>query len=99
MDIRCHDRCGRSRWQAGACGGGVPWLTDAGTSIVLSAQPGADFHAETALEGVMQFFREDGLPPMLTFENDPRFVGKSLGRDFQIAPCAGCCSAWGSPQT
>src|SRR5215831_751792 len=62
-------------------------FVDAGTSIVLSAQPHADFHAETALEGVMQFCRQYGLPPMLTFDNDPRFVGSSRGRDFPSALC------------
>jgi hypothetical protein len=50
------------------------------------AQPHADFHAETALDAVVSFLRQYGLPPMLTFDRDPRWVGSASGRDFQIAP-------------
>jgi transposase InsO family protein len=60
-------------------------FVDAGTSIVLSAQPHADFHAETALEGVITFLSTSGLPAMLTFDRDPRWVGSSSGRDFPSA--------------
>jgi transposase InsO family protein len=60
-------------------------FVDAGTSILLSAQPHADFHAETALEGVVQFLRQYGRPPLLTFDHDPRWVGSSSGRDFPSA--------------
>lgn len=35
-------------------------FVDAGTSILLSAQAHEDFHAETALEAVIQFLREHG---------------------------------------
>jgi hypothetical protein len=34
---------------------------------------------------VAQFVREHGLPAMLTFDNDPRFVGSASGRDFPSA--------------
>ncbi len=60
-------------------------FVDAGTSIWLYRQVGADFDAETLLEVVAQFFREQGLPAMLTFDNDPRFVGSPSGRDFPSA--------------
>lgn len=36
-------------------------------------------------EAVAQFLREHGLPRMLTFDNDPRFVGSASGRDFPSA--------------
>ena len=36
-------------------------------------------------ETVAQFLREHGLPQMLTFDNDPRFVGSPAGRDFPSA--------------
>jgi len=36
-------------------------------------------------EVVAQFLREYGLPAMLTFDNDPRFVGSPSGRDFPSA--------------
>jgi transposase InsO family protein len=60
-------------------------FVDAGTSIWLHRQVGAEFDAETLLEVVAQFFREHGLPAMLTFDNDPRFVGSPSGRDFPSA--------------
>jgi hypothetical protein len=70
-------------------------FVDAGTSIWLYRQVGADFDAETLLEVVAQFFREQGLPAMLTFDNDPRFVGSPSGRDFQISRCCASCCALG----
>jgi transposase InsO family protein len=60
-------------------------FVDAGTSILLSAQPHADFHAETALEAVVRFLRTYGLPAMLTFDRDSRWVGSASGRDFPSA--------------
>jgi hypothetical protein len=60
-------------------------FVDAGTSIWLHQQVGADFDAEVLREVVAQFFREHGLPHMLTFDNDPRFVGSPSGRDFPSA--------------
>ena len=60
-------------------------FVDAGTSIWLSRTVGGDFDAESLLEVVAQFLREHGLPAMLTFDNDPRFVGSASGRDFPSA--------------
>jgi integrase-like protein len=60
-------------------------FVDAGTSIWLKGVAHADFHAQTLLETVAQFFQEHGLPAMLTFDNDPRFVGSATGRDFPSA--------------
>src|SRR5579859_139852 len=60
-------------------------FVDAGTSILLNAQVHQDFHAETAFEAVVLFLRQYGLPPMLTFDRDPRWVGSSSGRDFPSA--------------
>jgi transposase InsO family protein len=57
-------------------------FVDAGTSILLSAQAHDDFHAETALDAVITFLRTSGLPAMLTFDRDPRWVGSASGRDF-----------------
>ncbi len=58
---------------------------DAGTSILLSAQAREDFHAQTAMQTVIDFLREHGRPPMMTFDRDPRWVGSSSGRDFPSA--------------
>jgi transposase len=60
-------------------------FVDAGTSIWLSRSVGGDFDAESLLEVVAQFLREYGLPAMLTFDNDARFVGSASGRDFPSA--------------
>jgi transposase InsO family protein len=60
-------------------------FVDAGTSIWLHHQVRSDFDAEVLLETVAQFFQQQGLPRMLTFDNDPRFVGSPAGRDFPSA--------------
>lgn len=60
-------------------------FVDAGTSIWLHREVGANFDAETLFEGVAQFFCQYGLPHILTFENDPRLVGSPAGRDFPSA--------------
>ncbi len=60
-------------------------FVDAGTSIWLHREVGSDFDAEILLEVVAQFLREHGRPAMLTFDNDPRFVGSPSGRDFPSA--------------
>jgi transposase InsO family protein len=60
-------------------------FVDVGTSIWLHREGGGDFDAEALLEAVAPFLREHGLPRILTFDNDPRFVGSALGRDFPSA--------------
>lgn len=55
---------------------------DAGTSILLDAQVQTDFHAQTALQALIRFLRHSALPPKITFDRDPRFVGAATGRDF-----------------
>ena len=60
-------------------------FVDAGTSILLSAQVNADYHAETAFDAVLTFLRKYGLPKRLTFDRDPRWVGSASGRDFPSA--------------
>jgi len=58
---------------------------DAGTSIWLHREVRSDFDAEALFEVIAQFFYQYGLPSMLTFDNDPRFVGSPSGRDFPSA--------------
>ncbi len=60
-------------------------FVDAGTSIWLHRQVGAQFDAEVLFEVVAQFLCQYGLPGMLTFDNDPRLVGSSTRRDFPSA--------------
>jgi len=55
---------------------------DTGSSILVNAQPRADFTAETTLEAIVETFRSYGLPQSVTLDRDPRFVGSPQGRDF-----------------
>jgi hypothetical protein len=60
-------------------------FVDAGTSIWLHREVRGDFDAEVLFDVVAQFLCQYGLPQMLTFDNDPRFVGSPSGRDFPSA--------------
>lgn len=60
-------------------------MVDAGTSRLLFAQVRDDFRAETAFDAVVAFLRQYGLPPILTFDRDPRWVGGQANRDFPSA--------------
>jgi hypothetical protein len=55
---------------------------DVGTSILLDAQAGEDFTAQTSVVAAAQLVRAQGLPDRVTFDRDPRFVGSWSGRDF-----------------
>ena len=55
-------------------------FVDAGTSIWLHALAREDFTAETAFETVVEFVQLYGLPAMLTFDCDPRWVGGARAR-------------------
>jgi len=54
---------------------------DVGTSILLSAQPRADFTMATALEAVATTVQAYGLPDAITIDRDTRFVGSSIQRE------------------
>ncbi len=62
-------------------------FVDVGTSLLLSAQVPADFHAETALQAGVAFLRKSGLPSRLTFDRDVRWVGSPGQRNFPSALC------------
>jgi hypothetical protein len=47
-------------------------FVDAGTSTWLMAEARSDFHAETALEAVVQFLTRYGCPSRMTFDRDTR---------------------------
>jgi hypothetical protein len=55
---------------------------DVGTSLSLNAQVRADFTAETALEAVVETLVQWGLPDVVGFDRDVRWVGAASGRDF-----------------
>lgn len=60
-------------------------FVDAGTSLLLMAEPHDDFHAQTALEAVIAFLRRYGCPQRMSFDHDPRWLGSPSGRDFPSA--------------
>jgi transposase InsO family protein len=60
-------------------------VVDAGTSILVDAQPRTDYNAETAIQAMAQTLLLNGLPDTITFDRDPRFVGSWSGRDFPSA--------------
>jgi transposase InsO family protein len=60
-------------------------LVDVGTSMVVDYQVHQDFNAETVLEAVAESLQKCGLPAMVTFDRDPRFVGSWTGQDFPAA--------------
>ena len=55
---------------------------DAGSSLLLNAQPRADYTAETTLAAVGETLREYGVPEAVMFDRDSRFVGRTGRRDF-----------------
>ncbi len=58
---------------------------DEGTSVLVDAQVGADFHAETTLEAVAELFVRHGLPQAVRMDRDVRFVSSPSGSDFPSA--------------
>ena len=50
-------------------------IVDTGTSLLLDAQPRADFTMATTIAAVAQTVREIGLPERITVDRDARFVG------------------------
>lgn len=60
-------------------------VVDVGTSILVEAIPGEDYHAQTALYNLAAILLMHGLPDKLTFDRDPRFVGSATGSDFLSA--------------
>ena len=57
-------------------------IIDLGTSIALAVEPGEDYTAETVFTPVVETLRQYGLPDLVGFDRDPRFVGSASGRDF-----------------
>jgi hypothetical protein len=57
-------------------------IVDVGTSIALTVEPGQDYTAETVFAPIVETLRRYGLPDLVGFDRDPRFVGSASGRDF-----------------
>lgn len=48
---------------------------DIGTSLLINAQPRADFTMATAIAAIATTVQEQGLPDIVTFDRDSRFLG------------------------
>jgi hypothetical protein len=57
-------------------------IVDVGSSLALRVEPAEDYTAETVFMPVVETLREYGLPDVVGFDRDPRFVGSASGRDF-----------------
>jgi transposase InsO family protein len=57
-------------------------IVDKGTSILLTATPREDFNAETVITAMVDSFLVNGLPEVITFDRDPRFIGSWSAKDF-----------------
>jgi hypothetical protein len=55
---------------------------DCGTSLLLASDVRDDFTEETAIAAVADLLHTYGLPPAITVDRDPRFVGSPGSRDF-----------------
>ena len=53
--------------------------------MLVEAQVGANFHAETTLEAVADLFLRHGLPEAVRMDRDVRFVSSPSGSDFPSA--------------
>jgi transposase InsO family protein len=60
-------------------------IVDVGTSILVEALPHAQYHAETVLTAMLEAFLLNGLPDVITFDRDPRFVASWTSHDFPTA--------------
>lgn len=57
-------------------------IVDVGSSLALTVEPGEDYNAETVFTPTVEAVRTYGLPDVVGFDRDPRFVGSASGRDF-----------------
>jgi len=58
-------------------------IIDVGTSMALVIEAGSDYTAETVFTPVVETLRNSGLPDLVGFDRDPRFVGSESLRDFK----------------
>lgn len=57
-------------------------MVDKGTSILLTATPRDDYNAETVITAMVDSLMVNGLPEVVTFDRDPRFVGSWTAKEF-----------------
>jgi transposase InsO family protein len=57
-------------------------IIDCGTSILIDSQVRTDYRAETVIDSLVGTFSVWGVPRILQFDRDPRFVGSWTANDF-----------------
>ena len=57
-------------------------MVDQGSSILLTATPREDYNAETVITTMVDAFEANGLPDVVTFDRDPRFIGAWTAKEF-----------------
>jgi hypothetical protein len=60
---------------------------DTGTSVALTVEPGEDYTAETVFAPIIDTLLQCGLPDVVGFDRDPRWVGAASGRDGREPLC------------
>jgi transposase InsO family protein len=60
-------------------------IIDVGTSYLVDAIADDDYNAESALRAMVGVVERIGLPKMVTFDRDPRWVGSQSSQDFPSA--------------
>ena len=60
-------------------------VIDCGTSILIANPARLDYNAETVIVELVDIFAGRGLPKLVRFDRDPRFVGSPQSRDFPSA--------------
>jgi len=60
-------------------------IVDVGTSILVDCIPDSDYHAQSALLGLISVFDHHGLPERLRMNRDPRFIGSWTAQNYPSA--------------
>ena len=60
-------------------------VIDCGTSILIANPARLDYNAEAVIVELVDIFAGRGLPKLVRFDRDPRFVGSPQSRDFPSA--------------
>ena len=57
-------------------------IIDTGTSILVDNSARFDFNAETVIDSLIECWSREGLPKVIRFDRDPRFIGSWTADDF-----------------
>ncbi len=57
-------------------------IVDTGSSILVDNKARTDYNAETVIDSLVQTWHYNGIPQMMRFDRDPRFIGSWSGDEF-----------------